>query len=147
LSAQDQHTGKSLSEILSVRKEKLQKIRDLGFEPYAYEFPKTHSCSEIIDNFTELEETVTVKAAGRIMAIRKMGRASFCHIQDEHNKLQIYFQENKIGKQLYKLFGLLDIGDIIGAVGKVFKTRTGEITIFAEELHLLTKNILPIPIV
>jgi len=147
LSTQDQHIGKSLSEILSVRKEKLKKIRELGFEPYAYEFPKTHSCSEIIDNFTELEETVSVKAAGRIMAIRKMGRASFCHIQDEHTKLQIYFQENKIGKQLYELFGLLDIGDIIGAVGKIFKTRTGEITIFAEELHLLTKNVRPIPIV
>ncbi len=147
MNAQDQHIGKSLSEILSVRKEKLQKIRELGFEPFAYEFPKTHSCSEIIDNFTELEEPVPVKAAGRIRAIRKMGRASFCHIQDEHNKLQIYFRENKIGKQHYKLFNLLDIGDIIGAVGKVFKTRTGEITIFAEELHLLTKNVRPIPIV
>ncbi|MFH1249806.1 MAG: lysine--tRNA ligase [bacterium] len=147
MSNEEQHIGKSLAEILAVRKEKVQKIRDLGIEPFAYEFSRTHSYEEIINNFDELQETVTVRVAGRIMAIRKMGRASFSHIQDMNSKLQLYIQENKVGKKQYELFGLLDIGDIIGIVGKVFKTRTGEITVFAEELHLLSKNVRPIPIV
>ncbi|MCD6440377.1 MAG: lysine--tRNA ligase [Candidatus Marinimicrobia bacterium] len=144
---QEKQIGKSLSEILQIRKEKVRKIRELGFEPYAYSFPKSHSNKAILDNFAELEETTVVKIAGRIMAIRKMGRASFCHIQDDDTRLQIYFQEDKIGKKNYDLFRLLDIGDIIGVVGKVFKTRTGEITIYAEELQLLTKNVRPIPVV
>jgi lysyl-tRNA synthetase class 2 len=147
LSTQDQTVGKSLHEILSIRKEKLQKIRELGVEPYAYEFPKTHANSEIHTDYENLKETATVNVAGRIMTIRKMGRASFCHIQDAQTKLQIYFQENKIGKDQYQLFSLLDIGDIIGITGKVFKTRTGEITIYAESLTLLAKNVRPIPIV
>jgi len=144
---EDQHIGKSLSEILKIRQEKLTKIRALGFEPYPYNFSQSHTCRQIIENYTELAETTSVSVAGRIMTIRKMGRASFCHIQDESGKLQLYLQENKIGAQVYELFGLLDIGDIIGAKGKVFKTRTGEITIFAEELQLLSKNVRPIPIV
>jgi len=147
LSNEEQHIGKSLAEILAVRKEKVSKIRELGFEPFAYKFSKTHACDEIIENYDELQETVTVRVAGRIMAIRKMGRASFCHIQDMNTKLQLYIRENKVGKQNYELFGLLDIGDIIGIVGKVFKTRTGEITVFAEELKLLSKNVRPIPVV
>ena len=147
MSNEEQHIGKSLAEILAIRKEKVQKIRELGIEPFAYEFSKTHSCSEIIDHYEELKETIAVRIAGRLMTIRRMGKASFCHIQDEKTKLQVYFQENKIGNDNYELFKLLDIGDIIGAVGTVTKTRTGEITIFAEELHLLSKNVRPIPVV
>jgi lysyl-tRNA synthetase class 2 len=144
---EEQHIGKSLSEILKIRQEKLTKIRELGFEPFPYNFTQSHTCRQIVENYTALAETVSVSLAGRIMAIRKMGRASFCHIQDESGKLQLYFQENKIGANVYELFGLLDIGDIIGVKGKVFKTRTGEITLFVEELQLLSKNIRPIPIV
>ena len=81
------------------------------------------------------------------MAIRKMGRASFGHIQDESGRIQIYVQENSVGQQSYKLFNLLDIGDIIGITGRVFRTHTGEITILVEELQLLAKNLRPIPIV
>ncbi len=147
MSNDDKQIGKSLAEILSVRREKVEKIRTMGIEPYAYEFDKTHSHDEIIRDFETLKETTTVRVAGRIMAIRKMGRASFCHIQDETTKLQIYFQEDKIGAASYELFRLLDIGDIIGAAGIVTKTRTGEITIFADELRLLAKSIRPIPIV
>lgn len=143
----EQKEGKSLAEILKIRREKLQKIKELNFNPYEYEFSKTHSCNDVIGNFNQLENKVIVKVAGRIMAIRQMGRASFCHIQDENGKVQIYFQENKIGKLGYKLFKLLDIGDIVGITGNVFKTRTGEITVVAEELKLLAKNLRPIPIV
>ncbi len=143
----EQIEGRSLAEILKIRREKLQKIKELNFNPYGYEFPKTHSCNDVIDNFDQLENEATVKVAGRLMAIRRMGRASFCHIQDEDGRIQIYFQENKIGKPGYKLFKLLDIGDIIGITGSVFKTRTGEITVAATELKLLAKNLRPIPIV
>ena len=129
--------GKSLAEIISIRKEKLSKIRELGYEPYAYEFAKSHSCEKVLGDFESLKEEVTVQLAGRIMAIRKMGRASFCHIQDETGRLQVYLRENQIGEKPYELFKLLDIGDILGAMGKVFKTRTGEITLFADEIHLL----------
>lgn len=81
------------------------------------------------------------------MTVRKMGKASFCHIQDECGKIQVYFKKDIVGEVGYQLFGLLDIGDIIGVVGKVFKTHTGEITIAANKLHLLSKNLRPIPIV
>lgn len=147
MNSEEQHVGKSLSEILKIRQEKLTKIRELGFEPFPYNFTQSHACRQIVENYTELAEITPVSVAGRIMTIRKMGRASFCHIQDESGKLQLYCQENKIGVRLYELFGLLDIGDIIGTKGKVFKTRTGEITLFAEELQLLSKNVRPIPIV
>jgi len=147
LTNDDKQIGKSLAEILAVRREKVEKIREMGFEPFAYEFAKTHSNPEIIRDYETLKESITVRIAGRIMAIRRMGRASFCHIQDEKTKLQLYFQEDKIGTANYALFKLLDIGDIIGASGIVTKTRTGEITIFAEALQLLAKSIRPIPIV
>lgn len=143
----DPTAGKSLAEILTIRREKLQKIRELQVEPYAYEFGKTHSSSDIINNFEQLVEKVEVKLAGRIMTVRKMGKASFCHIQDECGKIQVYFKKDIVGEVGYQLFGLLDIGDIIGVVGKVFKTHTGEITIAANKLHLLSKNLRPIPIV
>jgi len=147
VNSEEQHIGKSLSEILKIRQEKLTKIRDLGFEPYPYNFSPSHTCRQIVKNYSQLAENVPLSVAGRIMTIRKMGRASFCHIQDESGKLQLYIQENKIGTRVYELFGLLDIGDIIGVNGKIFKTRTGEITLFAEELQLLSKNVRPIPIV
>ena len=147
MSKDQKQIGRSLAEIIEIRKEKVQKIREMGVEPFAYNFSKSHSCADIIENYEELKESVTVRIAGRIMAIRKMGKASFCHIQDENAKLQIYFQLNKIGEKSYELFRLLDLGDIIGAVGIVTKTRTGEITLFAEELHLLAKSIRPIPVV
>jgi len=144
---EEQATGKSLNELLAIRREKLQAIREMNFRAYEYEFQKTHSAAEITQNFDELTEKVVVRVAGRLMAIRKMGRASFGHIQDESGRIQIYVQENSVGQQGYKLFNLLDIGDIIGITGRVFRTRTGEITILVEELQLLAKNLRPIPIV
>ncbi len=143
----DSNVGKSLAEILAIRREKLEKIRALGFQPFAYKFECSHNSQAILANYEALAEKVEVKVAGRLMSIRKMGRASFSHLQDEQGRIQVYFQENKIGAQAYQLFNLLDIGDIIGVRGKVFKTRTGEITIFAEELTLLAKNLRPLPIV
>lgn len=139
--------GKSLQEIREVRIKKVKKIKKLGFNPYDYKFDRTHTSAEIIDNYEELKEEVTIKTAGRLVAIRRMGKANFCDLRDNQTNLQIYVQKNKIDEDQYKLFDLLDIGDIIGVTGKVMKSRTGEITIFVEELDILTKSIRPIPIV
>jgi len=144
---EEQIPGKSLAELLAIRREKLHAIQEMNVRAYEYEFQQTHTADVIAKNFDEITEKVMVRVAGRIMAIRKMGRASFCHMQDETGRIQIYVQENSVGKPGYELFGLLDIGDIIGVAGKVFRTRTGEITILVEELKLLAKNIRPIPIV
>ncbi len=147
MNKEEQSPGRSLNELLAIRREKLQAIRALNYRAYEYEFDGTHTAAEITEQFDAITEKVVVRTAGRIMAIRKMGRTSFCHIQDESGRIQIYVQENSVGKAGYELFGLLDIGDIIGVSGKVFRTRTGEITILVEALRLLAKNIRPIPIV
>jgi len=143
----EENTGKSLAELLAVRREKLQKIRELNVQPYAYQFDTTHTSVDIVNNYATLAEKITVRLAGRIMAIRKMGRASFSHLQDDAGRIQLYLQENQIGTTAYQLFGMLDIGDLIGVEGRVFKTRTGEVTIFVDKLTLLAKNLRPIPIV
>ncbi len=143
----EENTGKSLAEILAVRREKLQKIRELNVQPYAYQFETTHTSVAIVNNYATLAEKITVRLAGRIMAIRKMGRASFSHLQDDAGRIQLYVQENQLGATAYQLFGLLDIGDLIGVEGRVFKTRTGEVTIFVDKLTLLAKNLRPIPVV
>lgn len=132
---------------MAIRREKLAKIRAFGYQPFAYKFSCTHSSRSVLDNYDALAEKVEIRIAGRLMSMRRMGRASFGHIQDEEGRIQVYIQENSIGAQAYQLWGLLDIGDIIGVRGKVFKTRTGEITILAEDLVLLAKNLRPIPIV
>jgi len=139
--------GKSLSEIVKHRLKKLDNIRKLGFNPYQYSFEKSHISKQIIENYDSIAEKVDISIAGRVMSIRRMGRASFFHIQDEGGKIQAYIQENKVGKKVYQLFDNMDIGDLVGIRGKVFKTKTGEITVFVEKLEILTKNIRPIPVI
>lgn len=138
--------SEELNQIMIQRREKLQKIRELGYNPFEYSFEKSHSSKDILDNYDELEEK-DVAVSGRIMSNRRMGKAAFCHIQDEYGRIQIYLKKDQIGEQAFELYKLMDIGDIIGVKGKVFKTRTGEITILSDELHLLTKSLRPLPIV
>lgn len=141
---QDKHS--TLENIIAQRKEKVRKIREMGFDPYPYKYDVSHKSQYIIDHFDELENK-TVSVAGRLMTIRRMGKASFANLQDTGGRIQLYISKNDIGEDSYALFKLLDIGDIIGIHGSVMKTRTGEITIKADELVLLTKNIRPLPIV
>ena len=136
----------TLENIIEQRKEKVRKIREMGVEPYPYTYDVSHKSGEITGNFGELENE-TVSVAGRLMTIRRMGKASFAHIQDADGRIQLYISKNDVGEKSYALFKLLDIGDIIGVRGTVMRTRTGEITVKAEELTLLTKNIRPLPIV
>lgn len=135
--------------LITVRKEKLNSIReDLHINPYPYRFSITDYSHDILDRFEEFESSgKEVSVAGRIMAIRIMGKASFCTIQDFKGRIQLYFSEKNISDNGYELFKKLDIGDIIGVKGAVKKTKTGEITIFADSLNLLSKSIRPLPIV
>ena len=127
-----------MNQLMKVRREKLDKLREEGKDPYKItKFERTHTSKEIVDNYDELEgKDVTV--AGRIMAKRIMGKASFCHIQDSTGKIQSYVSINDLGEESYKQFKEDDIGDIIGITGFVFKTRTGEISIHAKDVTLLS---------
>ncbi|WP_457565786.1 lysine--tRNA ligase [Caldithrix abyssi] len=131
---------------MKVRFEKLNKLRELGINPYPYEYPQTHKSREIKENFEKLEKQL-VSVAGRMMTVRLMGKAAFCDIQDEQGRIQIYVRKNEIGEQDFEIFKMLDIGDLVGFKGEVFKTRTGEISVFAREFKLLAKSLRPLPIV
>ena len=132
--------------LIKERKEKLQKIRDMGINPYPYNFNRTHFTQDIKDNFDELfSQETTVALAGRMMLLRKMGKASFAHIQDSKGRIQIYVRKDRVGAEAYKLFKLIELGDFIGVIGKVFTTKTGEITILVEELKILCKSLQPLP--
>ncbi|MBE5805598.1 MAG: lysine--tRNA ligase [Clostridiales bacterium] len=134
-----------LNQLMMVRREKLDKLKEEGKNPFEItKFNRTHTSKQIMDNYDELEgKDVTI--AGRIMAKRIMGKASFCHIQDSEGKIQSYVSINDLGEESYKAFKEDDIGDIIGITGFVFKTRTGEISIHAKELTLLSKSLRPLP--
>ena len=145
--AEPTHLTETLQELIATRKEKLQDLRELGINPYPYGFDVTHYAKEINTNFARYAERVDVRLAGRIMAIRRMGKASFAHIQDSTDRIQIYLKVDNIGEKMYEASKLLDIGDWVGVAGKVMKTRTDEITVFTEELTVLSKSIRPIPVV
>ena len=140
----------SYSEQEKVRREKLKKIVALGINPYPAElFPVSHLSAEIKENF---EPRKKVSVAGRIMSRRIQGKASFAELQDSMGKIQLYFNRDEICKyedkslynEVYKK--LLDIGDIIGITGILFKTKVGEKTVQVENFKILTKSIRPIPI-
>ncbi len=134
-----------LNEILRVRREKLKELQDNGKDPFEItRYDKTHNTVEIKDNFETLEGK-QVSVAGRLMSKRVMGKASFCHIQDREGQIQSYVARDSIGEEEYKLFKKLDIGDMVGIKGEVFKTKTGETSIHAAEVTLLSKSLLPLP--
>jgi lysyl-tRNA synthetase class 2 len=136
----------SLKQIINFRLEKLEKLRESGINPYPYSYSTSHKSDDILKNEKQFEgETVTI--AGRLMSLRKMGKASFCHIQDEAGRIQIYVRRDDIGVDAYQNFKLLDIGDFIGVEGYVFKTKMGETSIHANVVTILSKSIRPIPIV
>lgn len=136
----------SLKQIIDFRLEKLKKIIDSGVNPYPYSYSASHKSEDILKDEKKLEgKTVTI--AGRLMSLRKMGKASFCHIQDEAGRIQIYVRRDDVGVDAYQNFKLLDIGDFIGVEGYVFKTKMGETSIHANIVTILSKSIRPIPIV
>ncbi len=134
-----------LNQLLQIRRDKLAKLKAEGKDPFEItKFNRTHTSKQIVENYDELEgKDVTV--AGRIMGKRIMGKASFCHIQDGDGRIQSYVSINELGEESYKQFKEDDIGDIIGITGFVFKTRTGEVSIHAKEVTLLSKSLRPLP--
>jgi len=142
----DNSEQQELNDLMLRRREELQRLLDMNVNPYAYEFPRNAFSQEIIESYNENEPPRTVAVAGRIMSLRRMGKASFCHIQDSRGKIQIYLKKDDLG-QMYDAFKLMDIGDIIGVEGFVFRTKMGEITIHAQKLELLAKSLRPLPVV
>ncbi len=140
-----ENTEENLNELLRVRRDKLKELQDNGENPFeVMTYDRDKSSIEIIENFDQLEGTVH-SIAGRIMSKRVMGKASFCHVADRDGTLQCYVRRDDIGEESYKKFKKFDIGDIVGIKGKVFKTGTGEISIHAEEVTLLSKSLRPLP--
>lgn len=139
-------TVEDYNQLIVQRKEKLKRLQEMGINPYPHSFNRTHSSSEIKERFSDLENK-TVQVSGRIMSNRLMGKAGFFHIADMMGQLQIYIKRDDVGEKTFNLYKILDIGDIVGIVGKVFKTRTGEITVVASKLQLLSKSLRPLPIV
>ena len=139
------------SEQVEVRKQKLAKLKESGAAVYPNDFKPSHSASEIVVRYADaIDDELRaapkdLRIAGRIMAIRRMGKASFFHLQDRRGRLQVYVQQNKLGEESYALFRTLDVGDIVGVCGDLFKTRTQELTVDARELRLLTKCLRPLP--
>lgn len=132
------------NEQMQIRLGKLRELRAAGANPYGQRFDRTHSAEAIQRNYTELAEK-TVIIAGRMMAKRAMGKASFAHLQDFSGQIQIYVRLDDVGTDTYALFKSLDIGDFIGVEGHVFRTRTEETTVSAHKITLLTKSLRPLP--
>ena len=132
-------------QLLKVRREKLAELQANGQNPFEItKYDVTNHSAEIKDNFEKLESQ-TVRIAGRMMSKRVMGKASFCNVQDLQGGIQCYVARDSVGEEEYKAFKKLDIGDIIGIEGVVFKTKTGEISIHAEKLVLLSKSLQILP--
>lgn len=135
----------SENELRQIRLNKLEALQQAGKDPFTItKAVQTHHTDEIRDNFEELEEK-DVTLCGRIMSRRDMGKANFIDISDRKGRMQVYVRMNDVGEEEFKEFKKWDIGDIIQVTGYVFKTRTGEISVHAKELTLLTKSLLPLP--
>ena len=134
-----------LNQLLKVRREKLADLQENGKDPFQItKFDVTHHSMEVKNAFDELEGK-TVTLAGRMMSKRVMGKASFCSIQDLQGSIQSYVARDNVGEESYKEFKKMDIGDLVGITGEVFKTKTGEISIHATEVTLLSKSLKPLP--
>ena len=134
-----------LSEIRRVRREKLAALQAQGKDPFAItKYDVTHHSEEIRSHFEELEGKA-VSMAGRMMSKRVMGKASFCHLQDFQGNIQVYVARDSLGEEAYAAFKKMDVGDIIGVRGEVFRTKTGEISVHASELTLLSKSLQVLP--
>ena len=142
---QNQTAQEDLGQLLKVRREKLAALKEAGKDPFQItKYNVTHHSTEIKDNFDTLDGT-EVTIAGRMMSKRVMGKASFCNVQDLQGSIQSYVARDNIGEESYADFKKYDIGDIIGIRGTVFKTKTGEISIHAEEVTLLSKSLQILP--
>jgi lysyl-tRNA synthetase class 2 len=136
---------RDLNDLMRRRHEELEELRRRGIDPYPHTFERTATAREVVDGYREQEPPRTVSVAGRIMSLRRMGKATFCHIQDHTGRVQIYLKSDDLGA-FYEAVRLLDIGDILGAAGNVFRTRTGEVSVHAASVSVLAKSLRPLPV-
>jgi len=140
-----------LSDLIQQRKKKLQAIVDLGYEAYPRKYDVTHAVPQIVAEYGALSgeelaaRKISVRVAGRVMTIRPHGKAGFAHLAGGGKRLQIYVRLDAVGERDFELYKLLDLGDLLGVEGYLFRTRTGELTIHAERLQFLAKAVLPLP--
>ena len=143
-------SAQQLSELLQIRRDKLEALREAGKDPFEItKYDVTAYSGDIKANFVDPpegeESTVTVSMAGRIMSKRGMGKASFADLQDKQGRIQLYVRKDMVGEEAYADFKKWDIGDIIGVTGVVFRTHMGEISVRATSVVLLAKSLLPLP--
>ena len=138
-------TQEELSELLQIRRDKLKSLQDAGRDPFEIvRYDQQLYSADVLEKYDALEGK-SVSLAGRMMSKRIMGKASFAHLLDYKGDIQIYVRRDDVGEEAYADFKTMDIGDILGVVGKVFKTRTGEVSIHAEQVTLLSKSLRPLP--
>ncbi len=141
----------NLNQLLKQRRQKAEELRGMNVPLYGNDFKPTNRIIDIVPHGEQIrtgepnDDAFTCMVAGRIVAMRKFGKASFLHIQDESGKIQIYVAQDVVGQEAYAQFKKWDIGDIVGFRGKLFKTKTGELTILADSARLVTKSLLPLP--
>jgi len=162
----NQTPQEDIGHLIQVRMDKLKALQDAGKDPFTIvRYDQTHHSSDIREHFDELETTLPIDAegktihpawdeipaekrvsiAGRMMSKRVMGKASFCHVQDLEGQMQCYVTRDELGEEAYAAFKKMDIGDIVGVLGYVFRTKTGEISVHVRELTLLSKSLQPLP--
>ena len=142
---ENKNATENLGELLKIRREKLAALREAGQDPFTItKFEKKNTTAEIQANFEALEEK-PVSIAGRLMSKRVMGKVTFCDLQDQEGRVQLYVRRDEVGEEPYKVFKKYDIGDIVGVDGAVFRTQRGEISVRASEVTLLSKSLLPLP--
>ncbi|MGP0580045.1 lysine--tRNA ligase [Paenibacillus peoriae] len=148
---ESQENREELSELLQIRRAKLDELRSLGIDPFGRKYIRTAEAGVLLSKYDSLtkeeleEKNIEVSIAGRIMAKRVMGKASFAHIQDLSGRIQIYVRQDTVPEFKYKAFGILDLGDIVGVKGVLFKTKTGETTIKVLDIEVLSKSLYPLP--
>ena len=147
--------AEELSQVLRVRRDKLEALREKGVEPFAYAFDARDTAARALAAFDEAEKEGTlgegghggcVRLAGRIVGWRDMGKSAFAHVEDRSGRIQLYFRKDVLGEDSFGLLDLLDLGDWIGAEGETFRTRTGEVTVRVQSWTLLTKSLRPLPL-
>ena len=144
-----------LSQVLRVRREKLEALREKGFEPFAYSFDATATTQDTIGAFEKAEgesalgesgQGEPVRIAGRVVSWRGMGKSAFAHVEDASGRIQAYFRKDALGEEAFESLDLVDLGDWLGVEGPTFRTRTGEVSVRAESWTLLTKSLRPLPL-
>jgi lysyl-tRNA synthetase class 2 len=137
-----------LNFVLRARREKLAALEAAGMAPFAYGYARTHSAAEAVELFGDRpgdEEGPVVRVAGRLVSWRAHGKTAFAHLADEHGRIQLYLRKDVIGEEAFERLGLFDIGDVVGAEGPLFRTRTGEVTVKVSRLEMLAKSLRPLP--